>query len=112
MTRLVTLVFCAAACALLVVSANADDPPKKLTTEERGELEGKLKDLYDAGQRAYRAGQHAEAMKAFGAALDVARRLYPKAEFPDGHLNLAQSLTNLALLSQTQGKLADAELLG
>src|SRR5579872_6399846 len=42
-------------------------------------------------------------------ALEIARRLYSKTSFPDGHANLAFSLSNLAFLSQTQGKYADAE---
>src|SRR5437762_2777222 len=117
----------------------ADDPPQKLTPEQRKELEAKWKDLTDVGSKAYQEKKYPEAAKAFEGALGMARRLYPKDEFPDGHANLAASLHNLALfreelemhkrlsgddhpdvavglnnlaaLLQSQGKLAEAEAL-
>ena len=48
-------------------------------------------------------------MKACDEALRIARQLYPKAEFPDGHTDLAASLNNLGRLYQSQRKYADAE---
>src|SRR5262245_3602451 len=87
----------------------ADDPPGKLTPQERKALEAKWEERTAAGIRAYNAGRHAEAIKAFEAALEMARRLYPKSEFPDGHENLATSLNNLAELHRSQGKYAAAE---
>jgi CHAT domain-containing protein/tetratricopeptide (TPR) repeat protein len=87
----------------------AADPPEKLTPEKRKELAAKQLELNTAGLQAYRAGKYAEAIKAFEAALEVTRRLYPKAEFPDGHNNLAVSLSNLGFLYLSQGRYAAAE---
>jgi len=52
-----------------------------------------------------------ESARAFEDALTAARELYPKAEFPDGHTNLAAGLFNLAAVYRFQGRLADAGLL-
>src|SRR5262249_54036452 len=87
----------------------ADDPPRKLTAEQRKELAAKWQQATTAGEKAYQAGKGAEAVKAFEEALALARRLYPKAEFPGGHADLATSLNNLATLYGTQGRLAAAE---
>src|SRR5437870_2048086 len=76
----------------------AADPPAKLTPEQRKALEARLDELNTAGGKAYGAGKHAEALKAFEAALEVSRALYPRDAFPDGHANLATSLHNLAVL--------------
>ena len=91
------------------LAAWAGDPPKKLTAEERKELEAKWDKFDDAGFNAYQAGKFPAAEKGWMAGLEVARRLYPKTEFPDGHANLAQSLNNLAALYQHQGKWSEAE---
>ena len=109
MNRLMILVTCVLVCALVALPVRADDPPKKLTAEERKELEAKRVELGAAGVKASQAGKYSEAQKAFEMALEVARRLYPKDEFPDGHAKLATSLNNLADLYEAQGKLADAE---
>jgi CHAT domain-containing protein/Tfp pilus assembly protein PilF len=87
----------------------ADDPPKKLTAEERKELEAKWQELNDAGIKAYRAGKYPDAIKSFEESLKVARRLYNTTEFPDGHSDLATSLNNLAAMYRGQGKLGAAE---
>ena len=109
MTRFMLFVTCVLTCALLGVPVCADDPPKKLTAEERKELEAKWGELNTAGIKAHNAGKGDEADKAITAALQIARRVYAKAEFPDGHANLAASLHNLAVLYQSQAKYADAE---
>jgi CHAT domain-containing protein/tetratricopeptide (TPR) repeat protein len=109
MTRLVPLVLGVLAVAWLADAVSADDPPKKLTAEERKELEVKWKERNDAGLKAYPAGRHLEAVKLCEEALGIARRLYPKAEYPDGHNTLATSLNNLGFLYQAQGRYADAE---
>jgi len=103
------LAFCMLAGALLAVPASADDPPKKLTPEERKELLAKWDKLIDTGIEASQKGRYPEAEKAFRTALEIARKLYPKTEFPDGHVNLATSLNNLGLVYRAQGKLADTE---
>jgi len=109
MNRLVMFLFCVPACVLLCAPVNADDPPKKLTPEERKALEAKLGEMNAAGFKAYQAGMTVEATKAFREALEIARRAYTEVEFPDGHINLAASLNNLAVLLKAQGRLAEAE---
>jgi CHAT domain-containing protein/tetratricopeptide (TPR) repeat protein len=109
MTRFMALPVCVLTCALLCVPVRADDPPKKLSPEERKELEAKRKELSTAGIKAYEAGKPAEAIKAFQNALEVARRLYTKADFPDGHDNLAAGLGWLGFLYDSQGNPAEAE---
>src|SRR5262249_58387603 len=85
----------------------AEDPPKKLTQEERKELEAKWKELNEAGMKYYQAGKLPEATEAAEKALETARRLYPRQDHPD----LAKSLNNLALVLRAQRKYADAESL-
>ncbi len=109
MTRFLLLPVCVLTCALLAVPTHADDPPKKLTDDERNALEAKLKELNAAGVKAYQAEKYAEAAKSFEEGLKVARQLYSATEFPDGHSNLATSLNNLGALYRSQGKHAAAE---
>jgi CHAT domain-containing protein/tetratricopeptide (TPR) repeat protein len=109
MTRFALLVFGVLACALVCVPVSADDPPRKLTPAEREELEAQRRDRILAGQKAYQAGKYAEAVKSFREALEVVRRLYPKAEYPDGHADLATAVSNLAAVMVALGKPADAE---
>jgi CHAT domain-containing protein/tetratricopeptide (TPR) repeat protein len=108
MTRSMALALAVFVCALLAVPAAADEQPKNLSAQERKELATKWRKAITAGVKAYHASKGAEAVKAFEEALALARRLYPKAEFPDGHADLARSLNNLGLLYHFQGRLAEA----
>src|SRR5262249_22967212 len=74
---------------LLTLPATADDPPKKLTPEERKDLEARLAESANSGQKHYQAGRMADAATAYTKALETARTLYPKADFPNGHEDLA-----------------------
>ncbi len=85
------------------------EPPEKLTAEQRKELEAKGKELNAAAVQAHRKGQLAEATKAAREALAIARQLYPTAEYPDGHPDLATSLNNLGFLLWSQRKFPEAE---
>jgi CHAT domain-containing protein/tetratricopeptide (TPR) repeat protein len=98
-------------CVVLAATARADDPPKKLTAEERKELEAKWTALNEAGLKAYQAGMLEEAVKAHEEELEINRRLHPKEDYPDGHQKLATSLNNLAFLYKTLGKISDSERL-
>src|SRR5689334_11673783 len=99
---------------LAATPAGADGPAPKLTPVERAELEARWTRLNTAGQaafeqRAFGTGKGADAEKSWTDALEVARRLYPPAEYPDGHLNLATSLDNLCRILWPKGRVADAE---
>ncbi len=89
--------------------AGEEPPPKKLTPEERKELQLRWKELTRAGEKLYEAGKRVEATRTLQEALEVARRLYPVTEFPDGHPDLAASLNTRGYLFQVQGKDAEAE---
>ena len=52
MNRSVQLAICMMSFALLTAPASGDDPPRKLTAEERKELEAKYKELNVAGVKA------------------------------------------------------------
>jgi CHAT domain-containing protein/Tfp pilus assembly protein PilF len=86
-------------------AAAADDPPDKLTPEQRKELQAKWEELNTAAVKHYRAGKLPDAAEAFEKALETARQLYPKQDHPD----LAASLGNLAFVLQAQRKYAAAE---
>jgi CHAT domain-containing protein/tetratricopeptide (TPR) repeat protein len=111
MSRFLILVSCLSTYALLYESAWGDDLPKKLTTEDRKRLEERWEELNTAGLKVNREGKFPEAIKAHAAALEIARQLYSKEEYPDGHANIAISLDNLALSHKNQGDYAIAESL-
>jgi len=88
----------------------AEEPaPKKLTPEERKELEAKWKELNSTGTKHYQVGHLVEATEWREKGLAAARQLYPPAEFPDGHPNLALSLNELGFMFQARAKYAEAE---
>jgi tetratricopeptide (TPR) repeat protein/CHAT domain-containing protein len=87
----------------------AEDPPKKFTPEERKQLEAKLQEVHEAGVKQYQAGKVAEAAKTLEEGLGIARRLYPREAYADGHPDLANSLNDLAVVLNSQGKYAGAE---
>src|SRR5579872_3596618 len=102
---------CLLGSLLLGLPLWADDPPKKLTAEERKELEAKWNESNSDGLKAYRLGKYHDAQNSFEAGLELARRAYPKEEYPKGHASLATSMTNIAAAMVSQGKFADAETL-
>lgn len=85
----------------------ADDPPakKELTPGEQEELAAELRRHDAAGDKAYAAGRYAEALEAWGRALQVARRLHTGRD----HSDVAASLNNLGLGLRLLGKNAEAE---
>src|SRR5262245_56846478 len=97
----------AAACGLS--SAAPDDPPEKLTAAKRKKLEAEWEALSEKGTEYAEKGKSFEASRSFTEALQLARRLYPKATFPRGHENLVTSLQNLAGTLSDQFRYADAE---
>src|SRR4051794_28142577 len=103
------LVLVALTCALIVVPTRGEDPPKKLTAEERKELEAKWKEQITDANKAYDARQYAEGQKALEAALEIARRLYPKSEYPEGHANLATTMDSLGNRLALVGKFSTAD---
>jgi outer membrane murein-binding lipoprotein Lpp len=74
-------------------SSSAPDSAGDLTPARRQELEKKAAALNTEGDRSYRAGNYAKAIEVLREALDMRRALYPKAQYPDGHPDLAQSIS-------------------
>jgi CHAT domain-containing protein len=92
--------------ALLVAAAvRADD----LTDAERRELQKKAETLNEEAFRHYQGGAYAKAVELLTEVLDVNRRLYPKAKFPNGHADLAHTLNALGLLNKERGEYVKAE---
>src|SRR5262249_42577606 len=98
--------------ALLLLSgacAPAADPPEQLTPERRQGLEKKAAALNEQGVHSYRAGDYVKAIEALHEALAMRRALYPRAQFPDGHPDLAANLNGLGSLHLFAGEYAKAE---
>ena len=86
----------------------AIDPPKALTTQERGQLEAQVLELNQAGYRAYQQGDLVKAVARVKESIRILEQLYPKDRFPQGHTQLACSLDNLGELLRNQGFYAEA----
>ncbi|MBA4064263.1 MAG: hypothetical protein C0501_11225 [Isosphaera sp.] len=99
----------AAGQVLAAAAAGVDDPPKKLTADERKELEAKRLELKATADKAYQGGKYDEAGKALAETLGIARQLYPTDAYPDGHPDVASALSNLGTVYRLQGKLREAE---
>jgi CHAT domain-containing protein len=95
----------------LLLAAAAADKDDKLTPERRRELEKKATELNKQGEKQYERGNLAKARGLCRQALDMRRALYPKKDFPNGHPDLAESITNVAFLHHAAGEYAKAEAL-
>ena len=102
-------VFCTLTCALIGVPVAADEPPKKVTPEERKALLAEARELNLAALKQRKEGRLAEAEKTFTKLLTIARRLYPKDDFSPSHVDLAGTLKNLAGVILEQKRPAEAE---
>jgi CHAT domain-containing protein len=83
---------------LLALTAFAADKPDDLTPERRQELQRKARDLIAEGTRQYDARNHVKARDAFRELVEVCRTLYPKKDFPQGHVDLAESINRLGFI--------------
>jgi CHAT domain-containing protein/Tfp pilus assembly protein PilF len=88
--------------------AAAEDPPKELTSEERARLEKQAVELNGRGVALHEQGRYPEALKVMQEALAVRRQLYPATRYPQGHPNLAASLSWVGTLLQEQGEYGKA----
>ncbi len=84
----------------------ADEDPKP---EERRELEQGDKDLDAQAKKLFAEGKHIAAQKSFEQLLEIRRRLYPEARYPDGHPKLATSINNVGVSTLRQEGCARAE---
>jgi CHAT domain-containing protein/Tfp pilus assembly protein PilF len=79
-----------------------------LSSTEREKLHAEASSLNEEAGKLFRAGKSAEAVQLARKALALREQLYSAAEYPDGHIDLSQSLTNLALLLSETGQYAQA----
>ena len=89
----------------ILPAGRADDPPERLTPEQRQELQRQAVEHFKAGQQAYQRGDLTTAVEETRQSLRLFERLYPKTDYPKGHPDLATSLHNLGLVLQSQGDL-------
>jgi CHAT domain-containing protein/tetratricopeptide (TPR) repeat protein len=87
----------------------ADPPAKPLTAEEKAALRTELQTDREVSERLAAAGKTAEALLASDHALDIVRRLYPKADYPDGDPEVSSSVRVHATMLSNLGRKADAE---
>lgn len=91
--------FWLAACVLgllflvgLAAASRGDDPPQRLTQEQRQELERQSGELFQSGFQLNQRWAIASAVEKMQQALQMRERLYPKSEHPASHADLANSL--------------------
>src|SRR5215472_14825271 len=90
--------------ALTATGRSADDP----LTPEQHKLLQRATDLTTEATRFYQQGQLTQALECAREALRIGEKIFTKERFPQGHPDLARSLTNLAVLFQEQGDSAKA----
>jgi len=93
---------------LISPAARAADPPEWLTPEQRKELEQRASELNNAGVQLYQRGAIDPALEKMKQVLQIHERLYPKSEYPAGHLDLARSLAWLGWLLEAHGSYGEA----
>ncbi len=93
---------------LLLPVGCADDPPERLTPEQRQELEHQALERVKAGEQAYQRGALSTAVAETRKSHQLLERLYPKTDYPQGHPELARSLNVLAYLLRVQGDFGGA----
>jgi CHAT domain-containing protein len=86
----------------------AEELADDLTSERRQELEKKAEALNNEGVRSYQAGDYPRAIELTCQALGIQRALYPKTKYPDGHPDLATTITTLGLLHKAAGEYGKA----
>src|SRR5262245_180204 len=78
--------------------------PAELTDAEQRKLADEALKLSEEGVRLYDNGRPAEALGLLRKALAIRRKLYPESKYPDGHPEIAVSLTNVAAMLESRGQ--------
>src|SRR5262245_29967238 len=91
--------------------AAAQGPGEKqeVTAEERSRLRKEARQLNERGLTLYQQGRFVEAVRVLEQVLALRQKVYPPGLYPEGHSELASSLTNLGVLLQKRGEYAQAE---
>src|SRR5262249_18343369 len=88
----------------LLALAGVSTADQELTPEKRQELQRQAQQLNAQGGQRYQQRRYAEATKVLQQALEIRKRLYPKAQYAQGHPLLALSLNDLGHLLKDQGE--------
>jgi tetratricopeptide (TPR) repeat protein/CHAT domain-containing protein len=87
------------------IRAVADEP---LSPAERAKLQKQANELSQQVVQFYRSGKPAEAVRLARQLLEICERLYPAKDYPDGHPDIAISLSNLGAVLTSLGQPAKA----
>jgi tetratricopeptide (TPR) repeat protein/CHAT domain-containing protein len=89
-------------------AGRAQDTPERLTPEQRRELGRKAVQIAQAGYQSFQRGDFGDAVDKTRESLQLVERLYPKADYPNGHPDLAGILSNLGVMLKAQGSYEEA----
>jgi tetratricopeptide (TPR) repeat protein len=81
---------------------------KQLGAQERQKLQTQASELFQLGFRAYQKGDLVTAIAKTREALRIREQLYPKEDYPDGQVDVAESLNAIGFLLQAQGSYDEA----
>jgi tetratricopeptide (TPR) repeat protein len=94
---------------LLGAAVSGQDKGGELTEKERKQLTQQAGDLYRQGFAQYQKGRLEDAIRSTEQCLTLRRKLYPLAQYPDGHPDLAEGLHALGFLLEARREYAKAE---
>jgi tetratricopeptide (TPR) repeat protein/CHAT domain-containing protein len=101
MTAMARVILSLAALGWLAGCASADEP---LTPAAREKLQKESAKIKEEARGLLRAGKPAEALRSARQALAIDERLYPAADYPDGHASLAQCLMDAGAILEAGGE--------
>ena len=94
----------ALALGLLGAAVSGQEKAEELSEKERLQLETQAVDLYNRAFGEYQQGRIDDAIRLTEQSLNLLRKRYPQAKYPDGHPDLAQSLNALGFLLEERGE--------
>jgi CHAT domain-containing protein/tetratricopeptide (TPR) repeat protein len=98
------VVLVAALTGWTAARAQRSEPGSHPAPDDRARAEAEAQTLNAEGEQLYGQGKIAEALKKLEQALVLRQKLYPPRDYPQGHPNLATSLSNLGLVLLAMGE--------
>jgi CHAT domain-containing protein len=98
-----------AALLALPMQAWTADRPDEMTPAQRQEVEKKVADRNQETMRLYRDGDYVKALETCRELLELRRALYPKAQYPQGHIDIIGTVTLVATFHKHAGEFGKAE---
>ena len=91
------------ACCSTPAAARAEDPPNPAAShaasDEQQKLQAEQNELIRSANGAYQAGQYEEAMRRLEQLVALYAKIYPAAEFPQGHIDIMQCLSDMCQIA-------------